>query len=74
MKLWVLRDLETYITLSKEPDESCAQWAVTDHVFPDNMVNAFCVGEFQKYTGVKLKPGQFCQIEVKQVGDTYYYS
>lgn len=76
MKLWVLRDAAcamSYDLLSKEPTEGEAQEAKSYSVATPFLLRTFCEKLFEKTTGIKLKPGQFCQIEVKQVGKTYYY-
>lgn len=75
-KLWVLRDAAcamSYNLLSKEPTESEALEAKSYGVATGFLLRTFCEKLFEKTTGITLSPGQFCQIEIKQVGETYYY-
>lgn len=69
MKLWIARDYCDYGVYAKEPTKEQVGFAGTSN----GALITLCDDHFEMSTHIKLKEGQFCQIEVKQVGDVYYF-
>jgi hypothetical protein len=74
MKLWIAKDSVDYNIYKNEPIENIYyRSAQNGNKYFFNSIQSMCGAGFERTTGIRLKNGQFCQIEVKQVGDVYYF-
>ena len=73
--MWIAKS-NGYCLLDREPtreEYNIHEWrgGTTWH----NELEYFCADVFEPLTGIKLeKPGQFCQIEVKQIGEVWEFT
>lgn len=74
-RIWISRDKDRYNdneynVHEKEPVKSDFSSSGYCH----SEVACFCPDYFESLTGIKLEPGQFTQMEVKQVGDVWEFT